>query len=123
MEITKGGAHVAIDALGIAETCVNGIRSLRKNGRHLQIGITTKKEAGWISVPIDLMVYRELQILGTLGMAPYRYTSMVPLVASGRLTPGKMVTGEIGLSEVQSIFEGMTRNEVTGTYVVTDYEH
>lgn len=123
MEITKGGAHVAIDALGIAETCVNGIKSLRKSGRHLQIGITTKKEAGWISIPIDLMVYRELQILGTLGMAPYRYTSMVPLVASGRLTPGKMVTGEIALSKVQSIFEGMTRNEVTGTYVVTDYEH
>jgi D-arabinose 1-dehydrogenase-like Zn-dependent alcohol dehydrogenase len=121
MEITKGGAHVSVDALGIAETCVNGIMSLRKGGRHLQVGITTKKEAGYISVPIDLMVYRELQIVGTLGMSPHRYNSMVPLVANGRLSPGKMVTGEIGLSQVQGIFENMTRSEVTGTYVVTDY--
>ena len=121
MEITKGGAHVSVDALGITETCVNGIRSLRKSGRHLQIGMTTRREAGHISVPIDLMIYRELQIIGTLGMAPYRYASMIPLVANGRLTPGKLVTSEIGLSEVPGVFERMTRSEVTGTYVVTDF--
>jgi D-arabinose 1-dehydrogenase-like Zn-dependent alcohol dehydrogenase len=121
MALTRGGAHVSIDALGITETCVNGIRSLRKGGRHLQIGLTTKKEAGHISVPIDLMIYRELQIIGTLGMAPHRYASMIPLVASGRLSPGKMVTAEIGLSEVPGIFEKMTRSEVTGTFVVTDF--
>ncbi|MEJ8850787.1 alcohol dehydrogenase catalytic domain-containing protein [Variovorax rhizosphaerae] len=121
MDITKGGAHVSIDALGISETCVNGIRSLRKGGRHLQIGLTIKKEAGHISVPIDLMIYRELQIIGTLGMAPHRYASMIPLVANGRLTPGKLVTREIGLSEVGEAFESMTRSEVTGTFVVTDF--
>ena len=122
MEITKGGAHVSVDALGIPETCVNGILSLRKAGRHLQVGLTTKKEAGYISVPIDHMVYRELQIVATLGMAPYRYAAMAPLVAGGRLTPGKMVTREIGLSEVQAVFESMTRSENTGTFVVTDYQ-
>lgn len=121
MELTKGGAHVSVDALGITETCVNGIRSLRKGGRHLQIGLTTKKEAGHISVPIDLMIYRELQIIGTLGMAPHRFTSMIPLVASGRLTPGKLVTREIGLSEVPDVFERMTRSALTGTCVVTDF--
>jgi propanol-preferring alcohol dehydrogenase len=120
-EITKGGAHISVDALGISETCVNGVLSLRKGGRHLQVGLTTKKEAGYVSVPIDLMVYRELQIVGTLGMPPYRYSSMVPLVASGRLSPGKMVTGEIGLSDVPGVFDKMTRSEVTGTFVVTDY--
>ncbi len=121
MEITGGGAHVSVDALGITETCVNGIRSLRKGGRHLQIGITTKKEAGHIAVPIDLMVYRELSIVGTLGMAPHRYASMMPLVASGRLSPGKMVMGEVGLSQVEDIFRRMTTSEVTGTYVMTNH--
>ena len=122
-EITKGGAHISIDALGIAETCVNGIKSLRKNGRHLQIGLTTKKEAGFISIPIDLMIYKELSIVASLGMAPHRYASMVPLVASGKLTPGKMLTRTIALSEVQSIFEAMTKSENNGTFVVTDYHN
>jgi D-arabinose 1-dehydrogenase-like Zn-dependent alcohol dehydrogenase len=121
MEITRGGAHVSVDALGIPETCVNGIRSLRKGGRHLQVGITTKQEAGHISIPIDLIVYGELSIVGTLGMSPHRYTSMMPLVASGRLTPGKMVSGEIGLSEVEGVFHKMTGSEVTGTFVMTNH--
>lgn len=33
-EVTKGGAHVSVDALGIKTTCVNSIRSLRARGRH-----------------------------------------------------------------------------------------
>ena len=122
MEITKGGAHVAVDALGIAETCVDGILSLRKAGRHLQIGITTKNEAGYISVPVDLMVYRELKLIGSLGMAPHRYASMIPMIVQKQLTPGKMVSGEISLSEVETVFESMTKSANTGTFVVTKFQ-
>jgi D-arabinose 1-dehydrogenase-like Zn-dependent alcohol dehydrogenase len=122
MEITKGGADVSVDALGIPETCVNGIRSLRKGGRHLQAGVTTKSEAGFISVPIDEMVMREIQFLGTLGMQSHRYSAMLPLVAQGRLTPGKMVNREVSLSEVGQIFEDMTRFANPGIFVVTRFE-
>ena len=41
MDITKGGAHVGVDALGVKATCQNSILSLRKQGRSLQIGLTT----------------------------------------------------------------------------------
>ncbi len=122
MSITQGGANVAVDALGIPDTCVNGILSLAKAGRHLQIGITTKNEAGYIRLPVDLMVYRELQMLGSIGMAPHRFDSMVPLIAQGKLAPGRMVTGEISLSDVEGVFERMTRAAATGTFVVTRFE-
>jgi propanol-preferring alcohol dehydrogenase len=121
MEITRGGAHVAVDALGIAETCLNGIMSLRKDGRHLQIGITTKKEAGYINIPIDLMVFKELKLIGSLGMAPHRFSSMIPMIATGHLSPGKMVSKEISLSEVGAVFEDMTRSANTGTFIVTQF--
>jgi D-arabinose 1-dehydrogenase-like Zn-dependent alcohol dehydrogenase len=121
VSITKGGAHVAVDALGIAETCVDGIRSLRKRGRHLQIGLTTKKEAGHVNIPIDLIVLKELQLIGSLGMASHRFAAMIPLVARGSLTPGKMVTKTISLSEVSGVFEDMTTFSNTGTFVVTEF--
>jgi D-arabinose 1-dehydrogenase-like Zn-dependent alcohol dehydrogenase len=121
-QLTGGGAHVSVDALGIAQTCTDAILSLRKGGRHLQIGITTKNEAGWIKLPVDLMVYKELKIIGSLGMAPSRFASMVPLVAQGRLKPGRMVNREIALSEVEGVFHDMTRSAVTGTFVVTRYQ-
>lgn len=121
-EITKGGANVSVDALGIADTCVNGLLSLAKRGRHLQIGITTKNEAGYIKLPVDLMVYNELRMIGSIGMPPHRYASMLPLIEDKKLTPGKMVTREISLSEVESIFESMTQSANTGTFVVTKFQ-
>lgn len=120
-DITGGGAHVAVDALGIPATCVNGILSLRKLGRHLQVGMTTKKEAGYISLPTDLMVYKELKMIGSLGMAPHRFDDMLRMLAKGDLTPGRMVTGKISLSEVQGVFEDMTKFETTGTCVVNEF--
>jgi len=121
MAITKVGAHVGVDALGIPQTCVGSITSLRKLGRHLQVGVTTKAEQGVIPVPVDLIVFKELELYGTLGMPVTGYDALLSLVAQGKLTPGKMVTGEISLSEVPSIFEQMSNFTATGTYVVTDF--
>ncbi len=121
LQLTGGGAHVSVDALGFAQTCVDGLLSLRKTGRHLQIGITTKKDAGYIRIPVDTMVYKELTLVGSLGMAPHRFDAMIPMVVQGRLHPGKMVNKEISLSEVSGIFEDMTRSASSGTFVVTDF--
>jgi threonine dehydrogenase-like Zn-dependent dehydrogenase len=38
ISLTKGGADVSVDALGSRETCINSIRSLRKQGKHIQLG-------------------------------------------------------------------------------------
>jgi propanol-preferring alcohol dehydrogenase len=47
---------------------------------------------------------------------------MLPLVVSQKLTPGKMVSGEISLSDVEGIFKDMTRSANTGTFVVTKFQ-
>lgn len=119
-EATKGGADVSIDALGFSQTCVNGIRSLKKRGRHLQIGLTSFHEQG-ITIPVNEMLLKEIQFLTTFGMPAHRFGSLLPLVASGHLQPGKMVTKEISLSEVTDIFEAMSNFTATGTYVVTTF--
>ena len=38
-DATGGGAHVALDALGSARTCAASVESLRKRGRHVQVGL------------------------------------------------------------------------------------
>lgn len=123
MEITGGGADVSIDALGIADTCLKGINSLAKRGRHLQVGVTTKAEGGKVSLPIDQMVMREIQFMGTFGMPNHRFDSLLPLVLQGKITPGKMVTAQIALSEVTKIFEEMSTFNTTGTYIVTEFSN
>jgi D-arabinose 1-dehydrogenase-like Zn-dependent alcohol dehydrogenase len=115
------GAHVSVDALGIAETSGPAILSLRKRGRHLQLGVTSHLDAGYLPIPIDAIVYNEIQLIGSLGMATHRYDAMLRMISDGVLRPGLMLNREIGLGEVEGIFEMMTRQEITGTFVVTDY--
>ncbi|MCM3180462.1 alcohol dehydrogenase catalytic domain-containing protein [Cytobacillus horneckiae] len=121
MEITRGGADVSVDALGHSETCVNSIRSLKNDGRHLQGGIISN-EGGNVSIPVNEMLKKEIRFISTYGMPVHRFSSLLPLVSQGKLTPGKMVNREVSLSEVNSLFESMSRNALSGTFVVTKFE-
>ena len=44
-ELTNGGVHLSVDALGSQETCINSVCSLRKRGKHIQIGLMAGDEA------------------------------------------------------------------------------
>jgi D-arabinose 1-dehydrogenase-like Zn-dependent alcohol dehydrogenase len=120
-EITKGGAHVSIDALGIAATAQSSILSLRKRGRHLQLGMTTEKEQGFISFPSDLIVATELDILGSYGSPAYRYGDMLDMVDKGIFQPKKLITSTISVHEVNSVLEAMTNFETTGVTILNKF--
>lgn len=120
-DLTGGGAHVSVDALGIAATCQAALRSLRKRGRHLQIGMTSGAERGMIAVPIDFIVQQELQIVGSFGMQPARYAPMLQLVEQKRLRPGELVTETIGIEQVNDVLAGMATFNGVGVTVVTKW--
>ena len=121
LDLTQGGAHVSIDALGVAATCRNSIMCLRKRGRHLQIGLTSAAEQGEIPVPIDLIVLKELSLLGSLGMQAPRFGAMLRMVESGKLHPGKLVHRTIPLEEAGSVLAAMDRYGTIGVTVIDRY--
>jgi D-arabinose 1-dehydrogenase-like Zn-dependent alcohol dehydrogenase len=93
---TGGGAHVSLDALGSAATLGASVRSLRKRGRHVQVGLLPPS-LGEPPVPMSRVIFHELEILGSHGMAAHRYPEMLALVTSGRLRPDLLVTSHVGL--------------------------
>ena len=111
MEITGGGAHISIDALGHPEILVNSISSLRKRGKHIQIGIM---ESGQHQspIPIDKVIARELEILGSHGMQAHRYPEMLALVRDGKLQPQKLIGKTVSLDD--SIDELTNMNNFRG---------
>jgi len=121
LDISKGGAHVAVDALGVAATCRNSVMSLRKQGRHLQIGLTTKAEGGEVSMPIDRIVTMELELIGSVGMQASHYPQMLAMVESGKCTPKNMVTGTCDLKGINKIFEEMNTFQNVGVTVINNY--
>lgn len=120
-ELTKGGADVSVDALGIAATCQASILSLRKRGRHLQIGMTSRMEQGMIPLPIDLIVNFELNLAGSLGMPARQFPQMLKLVADGRLKPGALVTRTVPIEEAGNVIASMSDFATTGVTVVTNW--
>ena len=98
MDITEGGAHISIDALGHPDILMNSVSSLRKRGRHVQVGIM---ESGLhnSAVPVDKIIARELEIIGSHGMQAHRYPEMLAMLANGRLQPQKLIGKTVSLDE------------------------
>jgi len=117
-ELTGGGAHVSLDALGSAPTCQNSIRSLRRRGRHVQVGLLPPA-VGRPVVPMDLVIAGELAVLGSHGMAAADYPAMLSLIAAGRLRPELLVTRELGLDDAGAALIAVGRE--SGIAVVTSF--
>jgi alcohol dehydrogenase len=104
--ITKGGAHVSVDALGSRETCINSIRCLRKQGKHIQLGLMAGTEAN-PPLPMGEVIAKELQLIGSHGMQAHQYPAMLQWISSGKMQPekllGKIITLEESCSELTDL--------------------
>ncbi|MFW5468588.1 zinc-dependent alcohol dehydrogenase family protein [Knoellia sp. CPCC 206435] len=92
-ELTGGGAAVSLDALGSVTTAVASVGSLRRRGRHVQVGLLLGA-ASTPPLPMDRVVAHELELYGSHGMAAHEYPAMLELVADGTLRPDLLV-GEV----------------------------
>ena len=95
-EITGGGAHVSVEALGVAETTRASLASLRPLGRHVQIGMPAGNHAV-MPLPMDLVYSRQLSLHGTRGMPGWKFDGLLGMIAGGRLDLAPLVTRRIAL--------------------------
>jgi alcohol dehydrogenase len=117
---TDGGAHLSLDALGSAETCSASIAGLRTRGRHVQVGLLPPI-LGRPAIPMELVVARELQVLGSHGLSAHAYPQLLALVASGRLCPDELITGNVGLNQAGAALAAMGDAPPTGITVVNPW--
>jgi alcohol dehydrogenase len=119
-EITRGGAHVSIDALGHKVTSFNSIDNLRRRGRHVQVGLMTGEDA-MARIPMAKVIGHELEIYGSHGMQAWRYGAMMDMIASGKIAPGKLIGREISLEEGVQVLMGMENSRDIGISVITSF--
>jgi alcohol dehydrogenase len=119
-DVSRGGVHVSMDALGSAETCFNSIASLRKRGVHLQAGLTLADHRH-PAVPMDRVIAHELEILGCHGMQAFRYPAMLEMIRAGRLAPEKLIGRTISLEQVVEHLPAMGRFRGHGITVIDSF--
>ncbi|MFN2277582.1 MAG: zinc-binding dehydrogenase, partial [Candidatus Promineifilaceae bacterium] len=119
-ELSGGGVHVSIDALGSQETCFNSIATLRKRGRHIQVGLMTGDQR-YPQIPMARVIAHELEILGSHGMQAFAYEPMLAMIAAGSLQPQKLVGRRITLAEAPAELADMNSFPGKGITVISEF--
>ena len=119
-ELSKGGVHVSLDALGHPDTCFHSIENLRPRGRHVQVGLMAGEHAT-PQIPMAQVIRQELEIIGSHGIQAYRYQPMLDMIAGGKLNPARLVGQTISLAEAPEALMAMGRFQNIGVTVVTRF--
>ena len=116
-DLTHGGSHVAVDAVGGEQACADAILSLRRRGRHVQVGLQPPVD-GHPRLPMDRVIGWELDVLGSHGMAAADYPAMLVLIEQGILQPQRLIERTVGLDDVAALLPHFDRATVAGMTMV-----
>jgi len=119
--VSGRGAHVSIDALGSATTAVNSVSCLRKRGRHVQIGLLAGEDHR-PRLPMEQVIARELEIIGSHGMQAHRYSEMLDLITSGTLEPQQLIGKTVALEDAPHEIETMGGFGAVGITIIDRFD-
>jgi alcohol dehydrogenase len=117
-ELTGRGADLSLDTLGSATTLGNSILSLRKLGRHVQVGHLIDQEA----LPAKLVrriIGHELDIKGSHGLQAHAYPGLFNLIQTGLLDPTLLVERRAVLDEAPAALESLQEYRGCGVTIFT----
>lgn len=117
-DVTGGGTHLGIEALGRASTFADSLAGLRRRGRHVQVGLLVAEDAN-PHVDMGSVLARELEIIGSHGMAARDYPAMLAEIATGELDPRRLVARTISLDEAPDALVAMSTGSAPGTTVIS----
>jgi alcohol dehydrogenase len=119
-QLTDGGAHLSMDALGSVTTCRNSILSLRKRGRHIQLGLMAGRDEN-PSLPMGAVISKELEIIGSHGMQAHQYPQLWEMIKSGSIQPSRMIGRLLSLEEGIEELMVLDNFQSTGILVIHQF--
>ncbi len=119
-DITGGGAHVSIEALGFPATVAASLACLRPLGRHVQVGMPVGHHAVQ-EVNLNAVYMGNLALYGTRGMPSHRYPSLLNLIEGGHVDLAPIVAREIGLSGTSRELAAFNGPTPPGVAVITNF--
>ena len=119
-EITNGGAHISIDALGNKQTCYDSVASLRKRGKHIQVGLLAGEDFE-PRLPMQLVVANELEIIGSHGMQAHAYPEMLEMISNGLLKPELLINKSVELIEATKLLPKMNDFQSPGVTLINSF--
>ena len=120
-DLTSGGGDVSVDGLGTSTTFENSLRSLRKLGRHVQIGMPVGQHEVVPLPLLDLVYARQLTLHGTRGLGAAGFRPLLDMIDGGRLDPSRLVTRTVPLSQAGVVLREMDGAQPPGVTVIDQF--
>jgi len=119
-ELTGGGAHVSVEALGLPVTVNASLECLRPLGRHVQVGMPVGHTAR-MDINMSAVYQGNLALYGTRGMPSWRYPSLLGLITSDAVDMSPLIAREIALSQTGAELAAFNGPTPPGVAVITDF--
>lgn len=113
-KLTGGGADIAIEAIGNPATINQAFSSLKTGGRLCVVGYTPKD----ITISAARIMFREMEIIGSLGCRPVDYHKIVEMAANGKIKVSEMVTSRFPLDEINGALDVLRSGKSLRSIVV-----
>lgn len=102
-QLTGGGVDIAMEVIGNPKTIEEAFESVRVGGRLCIVGYTHEA----ISIVAGKIMFKELEIVGSLGCRPVDYAPLVGMVERGAIKLKPLVTHRFSLDDINKAFEVM----------------
>ena len=102
-KMTGGGADIAMEVIGNPRTIEEAFECVRVGGRLCVVGYTHEA----ISIVAGKIMFKELEVVGSLGCRPVDYVPLIRMVEQGKIDVKRQVTHRFGLDELEKAFEAM----------------
>ena len=113
-ELTDGGADVAFEAVGRPDTQELAVGAVRTGGRIVFIGYSPDR----MTLNAGRVMFRELELLGSLGCRPVDYPRVIEMVRQGRIRLTELVNRRFPLEDIDDAFDFLRSGESIRSVVV-----
>lgn len=105
-EEPDGQFDVAIEAAGSVDAVATALRSLRRGGQALTLGLPPTTAV--LRLQGDLLVNNDLTLHGSFGYTSASWARVVELLNRGTLQPGRLITHVFALDDFRLAFDELT---------------
>jgi 6-hydroxycyclohex-1-ene-1-carbonyl-CoA dehydrogenase len=100
---TTGGCDIAFEVIGKPEVMVEAMSTLKAGARFVMVGYS----ADDVSMPAARIMYREMDIRGSLGCRPVDYHAIVQLVDIGRVVLDPLISNRYSIDDINQGFDDL----------------
>ena len=115
-KLTSGGVDVAFEVIDLPETQSVAIACTRNGGRLVLVGYSARL----MTLNSGRTMYREMEIVGSLGCPAAEYPKVIELARLGKLKVKELVTAHFPLEQINDAFDALRRGEGIRSVVVMD---